>query len=768
MLHSMMIPENTSPVLSALNTPAIHRRRKIRVWIDYLARHGMTFGGISVIIAILLIFFYLLYVVFPLLKSAEIEKVQQFSLPVADAGQTLYLATEEKNEIGVRFTDKGHVVFFHMKDGSVISDTALSIPADVAVTSFAVADTTTRVVAYGLSNGQAIVLKPSYKISYSVDNFGKDIREISPYLEYPLEKLPITIDEQGNALTQLDVQLNEDANTIVAVTDKGQLLLVSMEKEVSFLDESVTLKRITGELNLGDSQISHLLLDKDQRVLYMADRKGQVWRVDISDKTAPKVENKTTVVEPNTTITAIEFLTGDISLMIGDSQGRVSQWFPIRDVHNQQILTHIRDFNSQSTPITNIASEERRKGFVAADKAGNVGIYHSTAQRTLLVEPISQQTIVHIALSPRADMLLVEDSEGQITTCAIDNEHPEVSWSALWEKVWYESQSEPAYIWQSSAATHDFEPKFSLTPLAFGTLKAAFYAMIVAIPLAIFGAIYTAYFMAPGMRKFVKPTIEIMEALPTVILGFLAGLWLAPTIEANLPGVFIFLILFPIGVLTFSYVWQLLPKPIRHSVPDGWQAMLLVPVILFLGWLSFTLSTPVEIWLFNGNMPEWLETQLGIDFDQRNALIVGIAMGVAVIPNIFSITEDAVFSVPKHLTTGSLALGATPWQTMMRVVILTASPGIFSAVMIGMGRAVGETMIVLMATGNTPVMDFSLFQGLRTLSANIAVELPESEVSSTHYRILFLAGLVLFIFTFFFNTLAEIVRHRLRRKYSSL
>ena len=167
-------------------------------------------------------------------------------------------------------------------------------------------------------------------------------------------------------------------------------------------------------------------------------------------------------------------------------------------------------------------------------------------------------------------------------------------------------------------------------------------------------------------------------------------------------------------------------------------------------------------------MPNWLTTELGIAFDQRNAIVVGIAMGLAVIPNIFSIAEDAIFSVPKHLTMGSLALGATPWQTMTRVILLTASPGIFSAVMIGMGRAVGETMIVLMATGNTPIMDFNIFQGLRTLAANIAVEMPESEVGSTHYRILFLAGLILFLFTFCFNTIAEVVRHRLRRRYSSL
>ena len=148
--------------------------------------------------------------------------------------------------------------------------------------------------------------------------------------------------------------------------------------------------------------------------------------------------------------------------------------------------------------------------------------------------------------------------------------------------------------------------------------------------------------------------------------------------------------------------------------------------------------------------------------------VVGLAMGFAVIPSIFSIAEDAIFAVPKSLTQGSLALGATPWQTLVRVILPTASPGIFSALMIGLGRAVGETMIVLMATGNTPLMDMNIFEGLRTLSANIAVEMPEAEVNSSHFRILFLSGLVLFVFTFIVYTSAEIVRQRLRTKYGSL
>ena len=201
---------------------------------------------------------------------------------------------------------------------------------------------------------------------------------------------------------------------------------------------------------------------------------------------------------------------------------------------------------------------------------------------------------------------------------------------------------------------------------------------------------------------------------------------------------------------------------------DGWLGLLCIPLVLVVTWGLFSLDTWLEARLFGGNAKDWFRLQLGLDYDQRNALIVGIAMGLAVIPIIFSIAEDAVHGVPRHLTNGSLALGATPWQTLTRVVILTASPGIFSALMIGFGRAVGETMIVVMATGNTPIMEFNLFEGMRTLAANIAVELPESEIGSSHYSILFLTALVLFAITFLFNTLAEIVRARLREKYAHL
>jgi phosphate transport system permease protein len=195
---------------------------------------------------------------------------------------------------------------------------------------------------------------------------------------------------------------------------------------------------------------------------------------------------------------------------------------------------------------------------------------------------------------------------------------------------------------------------------------------------------------------------------------------------------------------------------------------LLIPIALIGGWLAMQVGFALEVWLLGDDYRAWLLRVLALTYDQRNSLVVGFAMGFAVIPIIFTIAEDSLSNVPSHLTAGSLALGATRWQTALRIVLPTASPGIFSAIMIGFGRAVGETMIVLMATGNTPVMDWSVFNGFRALSANIAVELPEAPEGGTLFRVLFLAALLLFAMTFLVNTVAELVRLKLRKRYSLL
>jgi phosphate transport system permease protein len=363
-----------------------------------------------------------------------------------------------------------------------------------------------------------------------------------------------------------------------------------------------------------------------------------------------------------------------------------------------------------------------------------------------------------MAFAPRGDGLLLETAQGW-QHYPIDNPYPDVTWRSLWHKVWYENYPEPAYVWQSTSGEDSYQAKFSLMPVIFGTFKAAAYAMLFAIPLALAGAIYTAYFMSAGLRRVIKPAIEVMGALPTVVIGLVAGIWLAPVIEHYLLAVLSLPLLLAVVVLACG---ALVNKLALRRLPPGMDLLILLPLIILTVWLAFSVGPWLEIKLFGEPLHFWL----GDDYDQRNALVVGVAMGFALVPIIFSLAEDALFSVPATLSQGSLALGATQWQTVMRVVLPSASAGIFSALMIGFGRAVGETMIVLMATGNTPVIDGSLFQGLRALAANIAIEMPEAVADSSHYRVLFLTALVLFIFTFVFNTLAEAVRLRLRKRYT--
>ncbi len=756
--NSANIPRKP-PARIDFNTPELVRKRKLRALKDRLTRWYVLVGGLAVLAAITLIFFYLLYVVLPLFKGAELTvKAPMTPAWLQDAGKPLMLSLEEQNQVGLRVSDAGQALFFSTRDGHELKRIDLPLPAGAKVVSIGEEQPGSSLVMLGLSNGQVMIFRHTYKVTYPDGH-----KTINTALEFPYGEAPLTLDEEGRALEHVNLSATDDA-LIVAGSTGPQLHVLSITREENLLTGETDTSQAAIELPQMTEQVKAIFVDPRQQWLYVINGRAQADVFSLRDKS---LNGRYKLLEDaSAEVTATTQLVGGISLIVGTSKGGLSQWFMARDTDGEQRLRHIRDFQMGTTPIVDITAEQRRKGFLAVNAAGQMGVFHSTAHRTLLVQQVAQGPGV-MALSPRANRIMMEEG-GRLLPMTLANPHPEVSWSALWDKVWYENYDEPKYIWQSTAATSDFEPKLSLSPLTFGTLKAAFYAMFLAAPLAVAAAIYTAYFMAPGLRRKVKPVIELMEAMPTVILGFFAGLFLAPYLEGHLPGIFSLLLLTPLGILVAGFGWSRLPEAIRLRVPEGWESIILIPVILLVGWFALSMSPHLENWFFGGDMRLWITNDLGITYDQRNALVVGLAMGFAVIPNIYSIAEDAVFSVPRSLTLGSLALGATPWQTLTRVVLLTASPGIFSALMIGLGRAVGETMIVLMATGNTPVMEMNLFEGMRTLAANVAVEMPESEVGGSHYRVLFLAALVLLLFTFVMNTLAEVIRQRLRKKYSSL
>ena len=746
-----MIPANRADLSS---------REGWRLLKDRLFAAVMAIGGIAVIVAILLIFFYLLYVVQPLFKDATVKPHGSFEQSPAP---TALLGLDEYAETGFAVGAAGHYQFFKASNGDNIASGELVPVSAGKVTAVAAGDPVSHVLVAGTGDGNVVVAKVTFEVSYDGQQ-----RVISPRLDYPLGGDALRATAAGDGVRLITGQSSDEEATVVVVSERGKVVLLNAVKQTSMLDESTTVEVTRSELPVDGAKVTHLALDSDQRELFLASSDGVLSYFNVRDKRKPLLIDRASVIGAAKRITAMSFLSGGISLVIGDDLGHLSQWFPVRDQHNNAQLKRVRKFESLPAAVTDIAPEYYRKGFLASDAKGNLGLYHATAERHLATIVSGMHDIVATAMTPHADGAVLASKAGRVQVFDIDNPHPEISFKALWGEVWYENRAHSEYIWQSSSASSDFEPKFSLTPLTFGTLKAAIYSMIFAVPLAVLGAIYTAYFMNAPMRRIVKPSIELMAALPTVILGFLAGLWLAPLVERDLLGVLLCIPIVPASTLLCSLVMSRLPQWCKALIPDGWEALALVPVVIVAIWANFALGRALEVLFFDGSITHWLNVEYGIGYDQRNSLVVAIAIGFAVIPTIFSISEDAVFSVPRHLTMGSLALGATPWQTAIKVVLLTASPGIFSGVMIGMGRAVGETMIVLMATGNTPIMDISLFQGLRALSANIAVEMPESEVNSSHYRVLFLAAMVLFLVTFVVNTMAELVRQRLRRKYSSL
>lgn len=729
---------------------------KKRVIKDNVVKYGITGGGTLVLVTLLLIFGYLLYVVMPIFAPVSIELEKEFSLQ--NSAKTLATGVDEQGDVAYQVTSDGQLNFYSFRD-SDLGQLLLNKEMFQNSSSFAKTSATTGAYLFANEAGQGLVFKPNYATSYP-----NDVRLISPKIEFPLGEELIEIDAQGGKIINTAFEINEDGAAIAAITEDNRGIFLSLIANENMMTEEIEWETEQFELPSLPEVVDQLLLTPDLNTLFVRS-KNELIVYDVSDTNHILIKTTLAINAENSNVTDMQLLTGASSLLVANENGVISQWFEVLKNH-KRTFTFIRNFSAEDE-VTSIVPEFSRKGFLTTDTQGNLSVYHATAHTRLLNQNVATNDDVIIAISSRANTIIVSDNTS-VSLYSIDNEHPEITWSSLWQKVWYEGYPEPEYLWQSTSASDDFEAKMSLIPISFGTIKAAFYAMLFAVPIAISGAIYTAYFMSPNIRTFVKPTVEIMEALPTVILGFLAGLWLAPLIESHLPGIILLLLSLPLSVLAAALLWSSLPKNIKDSTPEGYHSLFLIPVIVLAGYASMSFSSTLELWLFDGNTRVYLTNELGINFDQRNSLIVGIAMGFAVIPTIYTIAEDAVFSVPKSLTMGSLALGATPWQTLIKVVILTASPGIFSAVMMGLGRAVGETMIVLMATGNTPIMDWNIFEGMRTLSANIAVEMPESEVGSSHYRVLFLAAFVLFIFTFLFNTVAEFVRQRLREKYSSL
>ncbi len=727
---------------------------------DRLAELLIRIGGIFVIVAVVWILVMISQVALPLFYPPSARITATVKLPAAIlTGTVLAVGTEESQQGAFILDETGSFHFLKLADGSVSA--SIKTPVIPSGTARLVSAEYTGKSAYNLLWDNGAITAVTVAFASAKDAEGR----------YSLSQDVTSQDDlsfpPSSGVVQSFARRIEGKGALRVDRLVGDHLRVTHQLlETDLLGNE---KRNNSSTEITDplpGRLTVLAVDSKGHYLYAGTDNGWLLRWDVSEPGQVRLLDTVQASEGRQAITSLALVLGDMSLAVGDANGALSTWFPVTlaGTGEDKRLTRIHRLRSGHGQVSVIIPSPRGKTLFSAAGA-EIHVDHMTSERNLLtLKPAA--AMVQAALSPNGNTFTVLDDNRTVTVWKMDIPHPEISFGTLFGKVWYEGYDKPEYAWQSSAATDDFEPKMSLVPLLFGTIKATLCAMLFAVPLALLAALYTSQFMSPKLKGRVKPVVEIMAAIPSVVIGFLAGLWLAPLIDKSILTVFLSLVIVPLMLLLTIFFWKRIKTASAlQRFTRGHEFIAMIPVVLLGIYCAYLLNGVAEVSLFGGDFKQWLYSSLGIRYDQRNSIIIAIALGFAVIPIIFTIAEDAISNVPRNLTAASLALGASRWQTAWRVVLPSALPGVFSAVMIGFGRAIGETMIVLMATGNTPIMSWSLFNGLRSLSANIAVEIPEAPLDGSLYRVLFLSAVLLFIFTFIINTVAEALRQRFRKKY---
>lgn len=707
----------------------------------------------AIILMVIGILVLILEVTLPLFSSAELKEMGR-SGPHGDH-EVLAIGVGDYLEHGYALFQSGEVSFYHLPQSVGMMQKGDTLPLKGPIGSLRSAGKNQHTLLY--NDGTVELLRLEFLPTYQDRK-----RKIEPKATSLYQGAPFP-----NGFAAVDARPRGQDLRFIGLKD-GQLWLNSYHQASGggglfggASTEELVLDEPTKLDFEGQGAISDFVLNGPGDVLAAATKDQQLLWLELDGQGAVRQRYVKTLPAP---IRSFAFVFGGRSLIVNLYDGSRQAFGLLRGSDHQRELVAFKTFSQTPAPIATTHVSTRDKGFISLTTKGTLrGDYLTTGEELF---QLKGSALEQVALAPRNNAILGLEESGRLVFWHLEQFHPEVTLSSLFTKVWYEGYQSPEHVWQSTGGSDEFEPKLGVMPLIYGTLKATFYALILALPLSLLGAIYISQFASQKLRAWVKPTIEMMAGLPSVVIGFLLALWLAPLIEQW----FVFLALLSFLGPVLGLIWLFCWARIRHiprfkPLERGYEYLAAVPILLLAALLSFGLAPVIEQHWFGASFPQWLYDHLGVRYDQRNSFVISIGLGFAVIPIIFSISEDALSSVPKNLSAASLALGASRWQTVQKVILPSASPGIFVAVMMGLGRAVGETMIVLMAAGNTPIMSANPFAGMRTLSANIAVEVAEAPVGGSLYRTLFLCAVILFVFTFILNTLGEVVRQRLRKSY---
>ncbi|MEE9391786.1 MAG: ABC transporter permease subunit [Planctomycetota bacterium] len=838
---------------------------------DKLSRIVITVGGIGTIVAVLGVCVFLLSVALPLFFDAEVESETSFAVQTAIV-VPVRVKLDEQIQLAWALDQDGFLETWRLDNGASLGRRRVAAAGKVSAV---MADPASPDIAFGFDDGRLQVGKIEIETKYlaeeeipeelsgiepgGIQPYDGGIASLTPLGQFRLDRVKISIDDPFNSggsapIHRLDYVVTIQGPRLCSLGEDGALRYLSIERRRNLLTGKYRIRSEEfdlGALDTAGGLPDFMLLSTLGDQLYLAWKNGKLLRINVLDPEQSFHAEELTLVDDDESLTHLDYLLGRTTLIVGSSSGRTSAWFGVKpksaSTKDGIVTRRAHELAGGGSAMTASGVSTRSRLLLSGYADGGISVQDVTAEAEVLRLEVavksSQSTAIEaLAISPREDAVLAI-TNGKIALWRVDLKHPTARLGTLFGRVWYEGSEEPSHTWQTTGGSDDFEPKLGFLPMVFGTLKATFYSLLFGVPIALLAAIYTSEFMSPKAKGRVKPAIEFMASLPSVVLGFLAALVFAPFIENVIPVVIASFFLMPLAFVLGAYLWQLMPQE-RALRFRSWRLAtmgLCLPAGLLLAWLMGPL---VERLFFESDIRSWLDGQVGsaiggwlllvlpltagvaitisgrlshpwirklsadwsrrrfatfellrfaalcalvfavavgiawmisaMGFDargsflgtyiQRNAFVVGFAMGFAIIPIIYTIAEDALAAVPTHLRAASLGAGATEWQTATRIIIPTAASGLFSAVMIGLGRAVGETMIVLMAAGNTAIMDANIFNGFRTLAATIAVEIPEAVRDGTHYRTLYLAALVLFSLTFVINALAETIRQRFRKR----
>ncbi|MFT5285578.1 MAG: phosphate transport system permease protein [Planctomycetota bacterium] len=873
---------------------------------DAFSRVLISAGGIGAILAVSGVFAFLVIVAFPLFNDADVSMESSgeegsFQAPLA-------MALGDQRLLGWRLLRTGKLEVFRHDTGEVREIRDFYEPGEVSCASVPLEG---ELYAFGSTSGIIRLSRLEFKPQFlNADRVEQDVIDVletmplgdpvdyrkgviykTPRGQYRYQSLDLeTIGEvqiSDGPVRSLDhVSLSEGPLMLAVAKSRKTDADVAIAVRGTETDDFFTGGKVFAfedpvelELPEGAPPPDFLALSGTGRELFLAWNDGLYQRLHSKRSLSETylVERGRLVAEGDE-LCFLQFGLGQNTLVWGDSNGAIRAAFLVRlsDIENPEALLSTgmggqdgfglvvtKELREKGPKPTAFASSHRSRVIAVGFEDGTIDLYNITTEALLShIELPDGASVQSVVMAPKDDGMLVI-TEDNSHSYSIELMHPEAAFGALFGRVWYEGYGGPRHTWQSSSGHAGYEPKLGLIPLVVGTLKATFYSMLFGAPLAILAAIFSSEFLSRKTKAVVKPTVELMASLPSVVLGFLAAQVIAPFVDDVLSVSIAALVTTPLVFGLMAYLFQLVPSD-RQTKLARYRILYFLPALV-LGLAFAALAGPViEAQLFSGDVKAWLSYSgrpseaayasafggwmllllplcsfaaliasqryvlpwvrtisenwprnktsrfellrfgvsalivlvgtmamagaldgLGFDpraplkiwginlapmgeYTQRNSLIVGFVMGFAIIPIIYTLADDALTAVPNHLRSAALGAGATPWQTAMRVVVPTAISGILSALMVGLGRAVGETMIVLMATGNTPILEFNGFSGFRTLAANIAYEIPEAVRDSTHYRTLFLAALVLFLMTFVINTCAESIRLRFRERANLL